>query len=97
MIEVYKGVARPKPFAKFVARNYFAGLFEKDRENLKGLLRELQAQTMLTQLERFEIDLKHAATNYLGSMGSVLHGRRSRAEYSAGGHKASKKFVTLSG
>ena len=50
---------------------------------------------MLTQLEYFEINLKHAATNYLGSMGSVLHGREAVFEYSPGGHKASKRFGTL--
>jgi hypothetical protein len=33
---------------------------------------------VLTQLERFEVDLKNAATNYLGSLGGVPHGRQSR-------------------
>jgi len=78
VVEVYKGIAGPQALAKLVAGNYFSGLFQKNRENLKRLLRQLQAQAMLTQLERLEIDLKHPATNYFGSMGGVLHSWLSR-------------------
>jgi hypothetical protein len=78
VIEVYKGIAGPQAFAKLIARDHLARLFKKDGENLKGLLGQLQAQTMLTQLERFEVDLKHAAANHFGSMGGVLHSRPSR-------------------
>jgi len=64
MVEIDKGVAGPEAFAQFVAANNLAWLFKKNRQDLKGLFGQLDAQTMLAQFEGFEVKVEYTAADY---------------------------------
>ncbi len=74
VIEIDKSVPRPKALSQFVAGNDLAGIFQKYGQNLKRLFGQLQPQPMLTQFERFEVNLEDAAAGYFRRMDWSVHG-----------------------
>lgn len=59
-VEIDVGIGGPKARANFIAANDAAGAFEKNRENLKRLLVELDFETIAAQVALREIDFKCA-------------------------------------
>src|SRR6266478_3733118 len=78
MIKIHKGVARPKACAQFIPGNSLTRLFKKDGQNLKGLFGQFEAQTMLAQFERFEVNLEGTTADYFCRMDRFVHVSSSR-------------------
>ena len=72
VIKINERFAGPETFAKLITGDYLAGFFQKYRENLKGLLGQLQTQAVLAYFKRLEIDLKNAAANHPGRSRTLL-------------------------
>ena len=66
-IEVNKSVCRPEFLTEFLARNYVAGMLEQKREYLEGLVLKLQADAVLVQLARTQVDFEGAEARLAGS------------------------------
>src|SRR5262249_4344834 len=72
-IEVDKSVGRPKFLAEFFAGDQVARMCKQESEYLKGLVLELQADAVLVQLTRTQIDIVNAEAQ-LAAWGSSFHG-----------------------
>jgi ribosomal protein S15P/S13E len=55
LIKVNEGVSRPDSLPQFVAANQLTRLFQQDLQNLKGLVLELDLDTLLAQLCSLEV------------------------------------------
>ena len=62
VIEVHESIGRPKSFAQLVPGNHVAGMFQQHRQDLKGLLREPDFQSVLMHFTGLQIDLESAET-----------------------------------
>ena len=60
MVEFNEGILGPDLPAQFFASDEFAGMFEQNREYLKGLFLEANARATLAQFSRMKIGLEKA-------------------------------------
>jgi hypothetical protein len=78
-VEIYERVRGPKPLAKFLAGNHFAGPLDQKGQNLEGLVLQLNLQTMLAKLARVQICLERSEA-YSTLLGGYLHIQRKAEE-----------------
>jgi hypothetical protein len=73
VIEIDKGVSRPEAISQFVAGDDFAGLFQKDREDLERLFGKLKSQPVLAQFANLQIYFEDAETKNPCGSGRGAH------------------------
>jgi hypothetical protein len=74
VIEVDKRVSRPKAVAQFLASDDFAGFFEKQSQNLKGLVLQLDLQAMLAELPGAQVEFEARKAQRMTVRSSVVRG-----------------------
>jgi len=67
MFKIHIGVSRPEPLAKLVARNQFAGAFEKADQNLNRLPLQPDFTALLPELPRTQVKLEEPESQRTGS------------------------------
>src|SRR5580692_2391299 len=72
-IKIDEGVGRPKFLAEFLAGYHFPRMFQQKRENLEGLLLQLDSNTAFAQLCRAQIHFKDAKAPTLRAAFRALH------------------------
>ena len=60
MIKIHESVAGPQAFAQVIPGDDFSRGCQQYRQNLEGLLRQFQPETVLAQFSRLNIDFEHA-------------------------------------
>jgi hypothetical protein len=65
VVDINKGV-RPQSLLQFLARNYGAGLLQKDRQHLERLPGQFQSQPCLAQFLRLKVNFKRGKANSPG-------------------------------
>src|ERR1700724_772 len=63
MIEVAKGVTRPETIPQVFPGDEVSRFFQEHREDLKGLLGELETQTVFAQFAGSQIRFEHTKAN----------------------------------
>ncbi|HEY8549672.1 MAG TPA: hypothetical protein VIL35_06945 [Vicinamibacterales bacterium] len=77
MLEIDERVVRPETFPERFARHQLAGLFEQHREQLQGLLLEVEPRARLPQLAGTQIELEDAEPDQSARVGrGLVHGAR---------------------
>jgi len=56
VVEINESIAKPQLLSHFLTRNYLAGVFKKQRQNLKRLVLQSDSSAVLTQFASAEID-----------------------------------------
>src|SRR6516165_5497296 len=79
MIEVHEGIRWPQGFLKFLAGNELATAFEQHLQNLEGLARKAQANSVFAQFQGLQIRFKGTETAN-GSNGLPTHWHIARPE-----------------
>src|ERR1700688_741480 len=72
-IKIDERVGRPKFVAEFLAGYDFPGMFQQKRENLEGLLLQLDSNTAFAQLRRAQVHFKDAKAPTLRAAFRALH------------------------
>jgi hypothetical protein len=73
MIEIYKGIGWPDPLLQLLSGNQLAGMFQKNLEDLEGLLLQLDSCTLLAQFACPQVKLKVAEPDGFAGWGDALH------------------------
>src|SRR5690242_17823932 len=63
VVELHDGVVRPQPEPDLLAEHHFAGLFEQEKQDLKRLFPELDANPVLAQLAGTNIEFERSETD----------------------------------
>ncbi len=79
VIELYHRVVRPELLANLFPQHHIAGLFQQQRQDLYGLLRQPSIQSCFPKFACPEIQLKGSKANEMGKR-SRIHGI-SRSEF----------------
>jgi hypothetical protein len=73
VIEINVRICRPEAPAEFFPGYYFTGMFQQNREDLKGLLLKADADTVATQLASLHIHFKNTELDALVPVRRRLH------------------------
>jgi hypothetical protein len=57
VVNVDEGV-RPQPFLQFLSGHHFAGVFQQDGQDLKGLARKFQLHAAFAQFSRWKVNFE---------------------------------------
>jgi hypothetical protein len=75
VVEIHEGIGGPDAPLQLLARDRLTGMFQKDLQNLEGLLLQLDLHTVLAEFARTQIKLEVSEPECFAGWGNFLQDR----------------------